>query len=341
MKIFIPPIFRFLLRRIAFIALSFIVFSLVIFMLPRIIPGNPLATLLAEIMQRGQSNPEAVRIYEKQLMEYFKFDRPLHEQYLDFMIRLMKGDLGTSVRYFPAKVSELIASRLPWTLLLLFPATLVAWVIGNYLGVLLAFKRGKKSDKILYPILLIFSQTPYYWLAMILLYLFAVQLKLFPVAGGYSVLKTFSLSPDLILNVLHHYTLPFLSIVLSAIGWWAIGMRALAISEIGSDYLTYLDSLGVQDRKIRSYVFRNCLLPQVTGLAIGLGTILGGSLITEIVFNYPGTGHLLYQAMLSLDYMLIQGTFAILMITLLIAVFIADIIYAYIDPRIRTGYVGE
>lgn len=315
-------------------------FSLIIFLLPRLIPGNPLATLLAEIAQRGQANPEAVKMYERMLMDYFRFDRPLHEQYFDFMGRLFRGDLGTSVRFFPSKVSELIASSLPWTLALLIPATLVSWIIGNYLGAVIAFKRGRRTDKIVYPVLLVLSQTPYYWLAMILLYYFAVQLDLFPVGGVHSPLRIPTLSIDFILDVLHHYTLPFLSIVLSATGWWAIGSRALAIYEMGTDYLLYAESLGVSSSRLQRFVLRNCMLPQVTGLAINFGTVLGGALITELVFSYRGTGYMVYQALVSLDYMLIQGVFMVLMVTLLLAIFVVDIIYAYIDPRIRTGYVG-
>lgn len=315
-------------------------FSLIIFLLPRLIPGNPLATLLAEIAQRGQANPEAVKMYERMLMDYFRFDRPLHEQYFDFMGRLFRGDLGTSVRFFPSKVSELIASSLPWTLALLIPATLVSWIIGNYLGAVIAFKRGRRTDKIVYPVLLVLSQTPYYWLAMILLYYFAVQLDLFPVGGVHSPLRIPTLSIDFILDVLHHYTLPFLSIVLSATGWWAIGSRSLAIYEMGTDYLLYAESLGVSSSRLQRFVLRNCMLPQVTGLAINFGTVLGGALITELVFSYRGTGYMVYQALVSLDYMLIQGVFMVLMVTLLLAIFIVDIIYAYIDPRIRTGYVG-
>jgi peptide/nickel transport system permease protein len=141
--------------------------------------------------------------------------------------------------------------------------------------------------------------------------------------------------------MLHHYTLPFLSIVIGAIGGWAIGMRAMVIYELGADYVSYSDSLGLPDRKVLRYVFRNSMLPQITGLAINLGMILGGSLITELVFSYPGTGFLTFRALSTLDYPLIQGIFILLISTLLLANFIVDLIYAYVDPRIRTGYVGE
>jgi len=141
--------------------------------------------------------------------------------------------------------------------------------------------------------------------------------------------------------MLHHYVLPFLSIVMGAIGGWAIGMRAMVIYELGADYVTYADSLGLPDSKILRYVFRNSMLPQVTGLALNLGLMLGGALITELVFSYPGTGFLLFRALTTLDYPMIQGTFILLISTLLVANFIVDLVYAYIDPRIRTGYVGE
>ena len=135
--------------------------------------------------------------------------------------------------------------------------------------------------------------------------------------------------------------LPFLSIVIGAIGGWAIGMRTMVIYELKADYVSFVDSLGLSDRKILQYVFRNSMLPQITGLAINLGLMLGGSLITELVFSYPGTGFLIFRALSTLDYPLIQGTFFLLVSTLLLANFLVDLIYAFVDPRVRTGYVGE
>jgi len=321
--------------------ITFFTFLIIIFTLPRAIPGNPLATLLSQIFQQAQANPELVKTVEKKLMEEFGIGKPIHVQFFEFIARLAKGDLGTSIAFYPRKVADLVFAYLPWSIGLLIPAALTSWIVGNLLGALAAYKRKTAVDNALLPIFLTLSQTPYYWLAMILLFIFAVNFKIFPISGAYSPARLPSLTLSFILDVLYHYALPFLSIVIGAVGGWAIGMRAMVIYELGSDYVSYSDSLGLPDSKVLQYVFRNSMLPQVTGLAINLGMILGGSLITELVFSYPGTGFLIFRALSTLDYPLIQGIFILLISTLLLANFIVDLIYAYIDPRIRTGYVGE
>lgn len=334
------PFIKFLARRIGFLVLTFITFTFIIFILPRSIPGNPLSILLAQLFQQAQTDPELIKAVHRKLMEEFGLGKPLHIQFLEFITRSFTGDLGTSIAFYPRKVVEIVSTYLPWTLGLLIPATLTSWIIGNLLGALAAYKRKTTIDNALLPVFLTLSQTPYYWLAMLLLFSLAVTLRIFPIGGAYNPLKTPALTLDFILNLLHHYTLPFLSIVIGAMGGWAIGMRVMAIYELRSDYILYADSLGLPDSKVLRYVFKNSILPQVTGLALNLGTILGGSLITELVFSYPGTGYLVFRALSTLDYPLIQGTFMLLVSTLLLANFIVDIAYAYIDPRIRTGYTG-
>lgn len=335
------PFIRFIVRRVSFLLLTFIVFILIIFSLPRVIPGNPLGTLLAQILQQAQTNPELIKAVHKRLMEEFGIDKPIHIQFIEFLTRTARGDLGTSIAFYPRKVMDIVFAYLPWTLGLLIPASLFSWIVGNLLGAIAAYRRKTAIDNALLPIFLTLSQTPYYWLAMLLLYGLAVNLRIFPISGAYSPTKMPSMSPDFFLDVLYHYTLPFLSIVIGAIGGWAIGMRVMVIYELGADYVSYADSLGLPDSKILRYVFRNSMLPQITGLALNFGTILGGSLITELVFSYPGTGFLIFKALSTLDYPLIQGAFVLLISTLLLANFLVDLIYAYIDPRIRTGYVGE
>jgi peptide/nickel transport system permease protein len=332
------PFIRFIARRVGFLILTFTIFLLVIFALPRMIPGNPLASLLR---QASTQNPDLLRAVQKQLMKEFGVGKPVYTQFYEFIGRLFRGDLGTSYAFFPNKVADMVFIYLPWTLGLLIPGALVSWVIGNLLGALAAYKRKTLVDNALLPAFLTLSQTPYYWLAMILLYIFAFTFKIFPLYGAYNPLTFPSLTLPFILDMLYHYTLPFLSIVVSAIGGWAIGMRSMVIYELGADYVSYADSLGLPDRKVLGYVFKNSMLPQVTGLALNLGTVLGGALITELVFEYPGTGYLIFTALKTLDYPMIQGTFILLISTLLIANFLVDLVYAYIDPRIRTGYIGE
>lgn len=335
------PFLKFLLRKAFFITITYILFLTIIFLLPRVIPGNPLSVLLSQLYQQAQANPELIKAVHKRFMEEFGFDKPWHIQYINFIFNTLRGDLGTSIAFYPRKVIDLISSYLPWTLGLLLPATLVSWIIGNLLGALAAYKRGTIIDNALLPVFLTLSQTPYYWLAMLLLYAFAVSLRIFPASGAYSPTVLPSLTLEFIVDMLWHYALPFLSIIIGAIGGWAIGMRVLVIYELGSDHINYADALGLPDRKLLMYSFKNSILPQITGLALSLGTILGGSLITELVFSYPGMGYLMFRALSTLDYPMIQGVFVVLTFTLLLANFIVDIIYAYIDPRIRTGYLGE
>jgi len=335
------PLLRFFIRRITFIVITFFVFITIIFLLPRSIPGNPITVLLDQLMQQGASNPELISSAYKMFMEEFGIGKPLPEQFVDFLTRTFRGDLGTSITFFPRKVLDLVSVALPYTLGLLLPATLSAWILGKSLGAISGYKRNSIVDKGLLPIFITLAQTPYYWLAMILLFLFAAQFPVFPSGGAYSMGKTPSLTIDFILDFLWHYILPFLSIVIAAMGNQALGARLLLIYEINSDYINFSDTLGLSDRKLLWYAFKNSLLPQITGLALSLGTVLGGSLITEIVFSYPGTGWLIFRAVATIDYPMIQGTFIILISTLLVAHLLVDIIYAYLDPRVRTGYFGE
>ena len=177
---------RFIARRIGFLVTTFIIFLLVIFALPRAIPGNPLAVILNQIFQEARATPELVSTVEKMLMKEFGLGKPMHIQFYEFIGRLLKGDLGTSIAFYPRKVADLVIIYLPWSLGLLIPATLVSWVIGNFLGALAAYKRKTAVDDALLPVFLTLSQTPYYWLAMILLYVFAVTFRIFPLGGAYS-----------------------------------------------------------------------------------------------------------------------------------------------------------
>lgn len=328
---------RYLAVRISFLLLTFIVAITIMFILPRIIPGNPLAVLLTRIMEQSVSSPQEMAEAEKKLLEVFGWDKPVYVQYLEFLYNVFRGDLGYSVNYYPERVVDLVFRYLPWTLGLLIPATITSWILGNLLGALAAYRRKTAVDNALLTVFLILTETPYYWLAMILLYIFAVNLRIFPVGGAYPAGMKPSLTLEFISGMLYHYILPFLSIVIAAIGGWAIGMRSLMIYELRSDYIVYGDTLGLPDNKLLRYAFKNASLPQVTGLAIRLGSIVGGALITELVFNYPGTGYILFRALTTQDYPLIQGIFVLLISTLLAALFIVELIYAYIDPRIRVG----
>lgn len=332
MKIFL----RYCARRLGFALVTWLAFVIIIFALPRVIPGNPVAALVASLAQQGGANPELIRDAYRRFMDEFGLGLPLWKQFANYMGSLLRGDLGTSISMYPRGVTEIILSFLPWTLALLLPAACVSWVLGNYLGALVVWR--KTLDRVITPVLLIISQTPFYWFAMLVLFAFAVKSRLFPIGGAYSWVLSPAFTWEFIVNYLHHYVLPFLSLVLVSLGSWAIGMRSMMIYEREADYVSFADALGLPKRRLLIYAFRNAMLPQVTGLALNFGLMLGGSLLVELVFNYPGMGNITFRALTTLDYPLIQGIFIILVSTVIVANFIIDLLYGLIDPRIKTGY---
>jgi peptide/nickel transport system permease protein len=236
-------------------------------------------------------------------------------------------------------VTKVILNAVPYDLVLLLPAILLSWYIGNNFGAFAA--RSKWLDNTISPLGYILTATPYMWLGIILAWLFGIVLGWFPIAGAYS----FSLSPTFslkfILDVLKHWFLPFASLFMVMFGGWAIGMRNMIIYELEADYSHYLEALGIPRGLIRKFAFRNAVLPQITGLALQLGVIVSGALVTEVVFSYPGIGYLLLAAIQNQDYFLIQGCFLFIIIGVLIANFIIDVLYIIVDPRTRRGMTGE
>jgi peptide/nickel transport system permease protein len=227
---------------------------------------------------------------------------------------------------------------LPYTLALLVPAIVLSFWAGNKVGALAA--RRKLLDNTVLPVGYVLTATPQMWLAMILAWLFASTLTLFPVTGAYSFALQPEWSFEFARSFLHHWILPFLALFLVAFGGWAIGMRNMIIYELEADYTNYLASLGAPTKLIRKYAYRNALLPQITGLALALGAVVAGAIVVEIVFSYPGLGTLTLNAIENRDYFLIQGIFLFLIIGVLIANLVIDIAYVIIDPRTRVGMQG-
>ncbi|HEV2128346.1 MAG TPA: ABC transporter permease, partial [Thermomicrobiales bacterium] len=269
----------------------------------------------------------------------FGLDKPLLLQFFAYVGNVFQGDLGTSFALYPADVRGLIADALPWTIALQLPAILVGWILGNALGAIAAYKGGW-FDRGGFIASLFLSSMPYYAFAILLLYLVAVRWELLPAAGGYSFGTEPSFSWSFITDAADHYVLPFLSLVLIFIGGQAIGMRSMAIYELSSDYVEFSRGVGISDSRITRYIFRNAMLPQVTGLALSIGSLVGGALITEVVFSYPGIGSLLFGAIRQNDYPVIQGITLLIMVAVLAANFLVDIAYGFIDPRIRAAQTG-
>ena len=305
------------------------------FFLPRLMPSDPVAAITSRVAQ-GLNDPEAIRRIYENYQEQFGLDKPLLQQFLIYIGNIFRGEFGLSFSRYPRPVSEIILSALPWTIGLQLPAILTGWIIGNVLGAIAAYLR-KGFDKVLMPTTLFISGLPAFGMAVILLSIFGITLGWFPVAGGYTMGMVPRWSPDFISSIIQHYHLPFWSIVLIAIGGQAIGMRSMSIYELNADYVKYSRYMGIVDRKIVGYVFRNAMLPQVTGLALQIGTIIGGALVAEVIFGYPGLGTMLLRAVKESDYPLISASTLIITIMVLITVFVLDIIYGLIDPRIKAA----
>nr|WP_202422486.1 ABC transporter permease [Nocardiopsis alba] len=304
-------------------------------MIPRFMPGDPVRSMLS---RASVSDPEALERMTAYYNEVFGLDTPLHQQYFAFWAGLFRGDLGVSVWLYPEPVVDIILRHVPFTLGLLLPAIILSWIIGNRLGAFAA--RSKVLDNTVLPIGYILTATPYMWLALLLAWALGVVGGFFPTAGGYSFALTPSWTWGFFTNLVSHWFLPFLSMFVVALGGWAIGMRNMIIYELEADYSNYLQALGAPRRLIRRYAFRNAMLPQITGLAVQLGTIIAGALLTEVVFNYPGLGTLILNSLNNNDFFLLQGIFLFVVVGVLIANFIIDIVYVLVDPRTRVRMTG-
>ena len=305
------------------------------FILPRLMPGDPVAAIVARVAQ-GMNNAAGVQAIYEQYTELFGTNKPILEQFIIYIRNVVHGDFGFSFSQYPRTVADVIKSSIWWTIALQFPAIIVGWLIGNTLGALAAYLKGG-FDKVLMPISIFVSNLPAFGMAVILLVVFAVNLEWFPTSGGYGYDLIPNLSWSFVWSVIVHYQLPFWSIVLITIGGQAIGMRSMSIYELNADYVKYSRFMGIKDRKIVGYVFRNAMLPQITGLALAIGTMVGGALVAEIIFSYPGLGSTILTAVLGGDYPLISATALIITIMVLSANFLIEIVYGFLDPRIKAA----
>lgn len=310
------------------------------FLLPRLVPGNPVEVIVSNLSRGGSVTSEQQKqVYESYVQE-FGLDQSLGQQFLTYLGKVFTGDLGTSFAYYPAAVNDLVGQALPWSIAVQLPAILIGWILGNVIGAIAAF-RGGNWDRSVFTTSLFLSAMPYYCLSILLLYVLAVVAGVFPVGGAYSLGLSPEFSVAFLWDALSYYWLPFLSLVVVFIGGQAVGMRSMAIYELGGDYVSYARAMGIRDNKITQYIFRNAMLPQITGLALAIGTLVGGALITELVFSYPGVGTLLFNAIAANDYPVIQAVTLIITVAVLLANFAVEIAYGIIDPRIRAAKSGE
>jgi peptide/nickel transport system permease protein len=303
--------------------------------IPRLLPGDPVEAVLAHL--RFQ-NREAYDGLYNSFARAFRTDLPLWKQYYYFWVSLFHGDLGRSVSLYPTRVTTVIWRAAPYTLALLVPAIVLSFYAGNKLGAYAA--RRKRLESTLLPISYLITATPYMAMATALAWLLSFKLGIFPTQRAYDVTLVQSWSWRYLWSLATHWFLPFLTLFLIGLGGWAIGMRNLVIYEFESDYSQYLRALGAPQRLIRRYAYRNALLPQISGLALALGVAIGGAIVTEIVFSYPGLGYTIYRAIVAKDFFLVQGVFLFIIVGMLIANFVVDVVYVVLDPRARIGMQG-
>lgn len=326
---------KYFLNKIGWFFVTLVCAFLLNFILPRLMPGDPVAAIVSRLAQ-GMSNTTGIQAIYQQYAELFGTNKPMAEQFVIYMRNVLRGDFGFSFSQYPRTVADVIQASIWWTIGLQFPAIIVGWLLGNTLGALAAYLRGG-FDRVLMPLSIFISNIPAFGMAVILMVIFAVTLRWFPTSGGYGfdLIPTFSWK--FFWSVIVHYQLPFWSIVLITIGGQAIGMRSMAIYELNADYVKYARFMGINDRKIVGYVFRNAMLPQITGLALSIGTMVGGALVAEIIFSYPGLGSTILTAVLGGDYPLISATALLITVMTLVTTFLIEILYGVLDPRIKAA----
>jgi peptide/nickel transport system permease protein len=326
---------RYLTRKLITYLLAFFVGATIDWGIPHLMPGDPVQLFLSKF----DLEPGGYAALYKTMAQAFGTNLPLWDQYWHFWDGLLHGNLGVSIYAFPDQVTTLIFSAIPYTLALLVPAIVLSYILGNRLGA--AAARRKVLDNTLLPVGYIFQAIPYPWLALILPYLLGEVWHVFPVSGAYAEGLLPAFSWTFIASLIYHWFLPFLTVFIVSLGGWAIGMRNLVIYELENDSSRYLRALGGSERLIRRYAYRNASLPQLSGLALALGVVVGGNIVTEIAFRYPGLGLLIYNAITDEDYFLLQGIFIFIVIGVLLANFIIDLIYISVDPRTRLSMQGS
>ncbi|GID92670.1 ABC transporter permease [Amorphoplanes digitatis] len=322
---------KFLIQRTLFYLFTAWAAITINFFIPRMIPGDPVKSLLARF--QGQMSSDAIA----SLYVLFGLDKDasLWEEYVDYWKQLLHGDLGLSFTAFPTPVSEIIGQALPWTVALVGITTIISFSIGTSVGVLAGWRRGSWVDGLL-PVTTFLSSIPYFWLGLLAIYLLAGPDSFFPSSGGYDSAYVPAWDMYFIPSAIKHSLLPALTILISSVSGWILSMRNMMVTVAAEDYITVAHAKGLSDRRVAlSYAARNALLPNVSGFALALGFIVGGTLLVEIVFSYPGLGYLLFRAVGAKDYPLMQGIFLVITISVLVANLIADIAYLMLDPRTR------
>lgn len=323
---------RYIARRLGFYLAAAWGALTINFFLPRLIPGNPIELILSRMSQTGAPPPGEANALRAMLG---LGTGSIFAQYWHYLVQVCQLKFGRSITDFPLPVTQIIASALPWTVVLVGVATVISFVLGVSLGALAGWRRSRWLDALL-PSTTFLTATPYFWLALLFLYLFAVVWHFFPLNGGFNPALTIGWSWSFIGSAIAHSVLPGVTIVLAQVGGWLLGMRNQTLATLSDDYIVAAEAKGLQPRRVMiGYAARNAILPSFTGFAISLGFVVSGSLLTEIVFSYPGIGYELLQAVQNEDYPLMQGIFLVITMSVLLANLIVDLLYGFVDPRTR------
>ena len=324
----------YVLRRLGMFFFTIWFSATIMFVIPRLAPGDPVTSMITRLSAQAgfvEGSAELIEAWR----ERFGLDAPLPIQYFDYLRNMLTFDFGYSLSQFPVTVQSMIARAIPWTIGLLTLATVISFLAGSLIGALMAWRRTPGLVKVFLALTLTFTSIPFYILGLLLIYVFVFGLGWFPVAGGYDSAVAPGFNAAFIGSVIKHGTLPALSIVIASMGFWALGMRGMMITVEGEDYLTLARAKGLNPLRILfRYEIRNAILPQVTALVLSFGHIVGGTVLVEYIFGYPGMGSLLFHALSNSDSTVTEGIVFILIVTTVTAVLIIDLVYPLLDPRI-------
>jgi peptide/nickel transport system permease protein len=298
------------------------------FAIPRLMPGNPVDILTGGV--------KLTREARQAIIERFGLDDSIGIQFGRYMINALQGDFGTSFFYYPQPVTEVMMEALPWSLFILFSSLILQVFLGYYLGVTAAWKAGSKTDATLQSVSLFIFSTPLFWVAMVLLYIFGYQLDWFPLSGAYTIGEYWDDPWQEALDIVHHAALPIISLTISQYATYQLILRNSMVNILKEQYIITAEAKGLSKRRIKhGHAARNALLPMVTFLSLSFAISLGGSVFIETVFSYPGIGKLIFDSVISRDYPLLQGCFFLFSVVVIIANLVVDIVYKYLDPRIK------
>jgi peptide/nickel transport system permease protein len=325
---------RYILRRLGFFVFTLWACITINFVVPRLMPGNPATAMMARY--KGSLSPQALKAIE--IAFGVNTTQSAFEQYFHYLGNVLTGNFGISLSFFPRPVTTVVAEALPWTLGLVGVTTVIAFVIGTFIGMVSAWRRGSWFDNLLPPLLIITAAFPYFFVAIVCLLTFAVRLGWLPESFGYSTGMTPSLSWAFAFNVVQHAILPALTIVITSIGGWVLTMRNNMITTLSEEYVRIARGKGLSPMRVMlDYAGRNAILPNLTGFAISLGFVVSGAILVEYVFAYPGVGYMLLEAVQNEDYALMQALFLVITVAVLVAVLMMDLLTVVVDPRARAS----